>query len=41
MGRNFLNSSQWGYIDQIEATDGGNVGIHKHMAITTVIKTGV
>jgi DNA-directed RNA polymerase II subunit RPB2 len=34
-----LNNSQYGYIDPIDTPDGGNIGLHKHMAISTVITT--
>lgn len=35
-----LNSSQWGYIDPVDTPDGGNIGLHKHMSITTYITSG-
>jgi DNA-directed RNA polymerase II subunit RPB2 len=35
-----LNSSQWGFIDPIDTPDGGNIGLHKHMAISTYITSG-
>ena len=34
-----LNNSQYGYIDPLDTPDGGNVGLHKHMSISTVITT--
>ena len=34
-----LNNSQYGYIDPVDTPDGGNVGLHKQMAISTVITT--
>jgi DNA-directed RNA polymerase II subunit RPB2 len=34
-----LNNSQYGYIDPVDTPDGGNVGLHKHIAISTVITT--
>lgn len=37
VGPRHLNSSQWGYIDPLDTPDGGNIGLHKHMAITTHI----
>ena len=40
VGPRLLNSSQWGYIDPIDTPDGGNIGLHKHMAISTVITSG-
>ena len=35
-----LHSSQFGIIDPIDTPDGGNVGLHKHMAITAHITSG-
>jgi DNA-directed RNA polymerase II subunit RPB2 len=35
-----LHSSQWGLIDPVDTPDGGNVGLHKHMAISTSITNG-
>ena len=35
-----LNGSQWGYIDPVDTPDGGNIGLHKHMAITAYITSG-
>ena len=32
-----LHNSQWGIIDPVDTPDGGNVGLHKHMAIATQI----
>ena len=32
-----LHTSQWGIIDPLDTPDGGNVGLHKHMAMTTHI----
>jgi DNA-directed RNA polymerase II subunit RPB2 len=32
-----LHTSQWGIIDPIDTPDGGNIGLHKHMAITSAI----
>ena len=40
VGPRLLNSSQWGLIDPIDTPDGGNIGLHKHMAITTYITSG-
>lgn len=34
-----LNNSQFGYIDPVDTPDGGNVGLHKHLAISTIITT--
>ena len=40
VGPRLLNSSQWGFIDPIDTPDGGNIGLHKHMAISTLITSG-
>ena len=40
VGPRLLNSSQWGVIDPIDTPDGGNIGLHKHMAISTHITSG-
>ena len=39
-GPRLLNSSQWGYIDPVDTPDGGNIGLHKHLAISTHITSG-
>jgi len=35
-----LHSTQWGLIDPVDTPDGGNIGLHKHLAITTAITNG-
>ena len=35
-----LNGSQWGYIDPVDTPDGGNIGLHKHIAISAYITSG-
>jgi len=40
VGPRLLNSSQWGYIDPIDTPDGANIGLHKHMSISTYITSG-
>ena len=40
VGPRHLNSSQWGYIDPVDTPDGGNIGLHKHMSISTHITSG-
>ena len=35
-----LNGSQWGFIDPLDTPDGGNCGLHKHLAISTYITSG-
>uniref|UniRef100_A0A6C0HI52 DNA-directed RNA polymerase n=1 Tax=viral metagenome TaxID=1070528 RepID=A0A6C0HI52_9ZZZZ len=32
-----LHGSQWGYIDPLDTPDGGNIGLHKYMAIMAVV----
>ena len=40
IGPRLLHSSQWGIIDPVDTPDGGNVGLHKHMAIAAYITSG-
>ena len=40
VGPRLLNSSQWGFIDPLDTPDGGNIGLHKHLAISTHITSG-
>jgi DNA-directed RNA polymerase II subunit RPB2 len=40
VGPHMLHSSQWGIIDPVDTPDGGNIGLHKHMAISTSITSG-
>ena len=40
VGPRVLHNSHWGYIDPIDTPDGGNIGIHKTMAISTYISRG-
>ena len=35
-----LNNSQWGFFDPIDTPDGGNIGMHKHLSISTYITKG-
>ena len=37
IGPRLLHSSQWGIIDPVDTPDGGNVGLHKHLALTAYI----
>jgi len=39
IGPHLLHNSQWGIIDPVDTPDGGNVGLHKHMAISAAITT--
>ena len=34
-----LHGSQWGIIDPVDTPDGGNVGLHKYMAIMAVVSS--
>lgn len=40
VGPHHLHSTQWGIICPVETPDGGNIGLHKHLAITTHITSG-
>jgi len=40
VGPRHLNSSQWGFIDPVDTPDGGHIGLHKHLSITTVVTSG-
>ena len=37
VGPRVLHGSQWGYFDPIDTPDGGNIGLHKHLSITTYV----
>tara|TARA_Y100000389_G_scaffold105244_1_gene102121 strand:- start:2703 stop:6959 length:4257 start_codon:yes stop_codon:yes gene_type:complete len=37
IGPRLLHSSQWGLIDPVDTPDGGNIGLHKHLAMSTYI----
>jgi DNA-directed RNA polymerase II subunit RPB2 len=41
VGPRVLHSSQWGFLDPIDTPDGGNIGLHKHLSISTYITRGV
>jgi DNA-directed RNA polymerase II subunit RPB2 len=36
-----LNNSQFGYIDILDSPDGGNIGLHKHLSISTTVTTNI
>lgn len=40
VGPRLCHGSQWGIIDPVDTPDGGNVGLHKHLALTTHITKG-
>ena len=41
VGPRKLHGSQFGIIDPVDTPDGGNIGLHKHMAIMAQITSGV
>ena len=41
VGPRLLNGSQWGFLDPIDTPDGGSIGLHKHLAISTYITRGM
>ena len=41
VGPRHLNGSQWGFIDPVDTPDGGNIGLHKHLSISTHITSSV
>ena len=40
VGPRLLHASQWGYLDPFDTPDGGNVGLHNHMSLSTLISKG-
>ena len=40
VGPRRLHASQWGVVDPLDTPDGGNVGLHKHMALGAKISNG-
>ena len=40
VGPRLLNSTQWGLLCPIHSPDGGNIGLHKHLALMTHITSG-
>jgi len=41
IGPRVLHNTQWGMFDPIDTPDGGNIGIHKHLSISTYVSQGV
>ena len=41
VGPRLLHASQWGYFDPIDTPDGANIGMHKHLTISTYITKGM
>ena len=35
-----INGTQYGYLCPLHSPDGGNVGLHKHLSVSTVITKG-
>jgi len=40
VGPRVLHNTQWGYFDPIDTPDGANIGIHKHLSISTYVSQG-
>jgi DNA-directed RNA polymerase II subunit RPB2 len=40
LGPRYLHATQWGIIDPLDTPDGGNIGLHKHLAIGAYITSG-
>ena len=40
VGPRVLTNSQWGFFDPIDTPDGGNIGLHKTLAIATYVSRG-
>jgi DNA-directed RNA polymerase II subunit RPB2 len=41
IGPRILHSTHWGYFDPIDTPDGANIGIHKHLSISTYISQSI
>ena len=41
VGPRLLHASQWGYFDPIDTPDGANIGMQKHISISTQITKGI
>ena len=41
VGPRVLHGSQWGLYDPIDTPDGGNIGLHKHLSISSYITRGM
>jgi DNA-directed RNA polymerase II subunit RPB2 len=41
VGPRVLHSTQWGLFDPIDTPDGANIGLHKHLSISTYVSQGV
>ncbi len=40
VGPHLLHTSQWGLLDPVDSPDGPNAGLHKHLAVSTVVSNG-
>ena len=40
VGPRLLHATQWGFFDPIDTPDGANIGLHKHLSISTYITKG-
>ena len=40
VGPRLLHATQWGFFDPIDTPDGANIGLHKHLSISTYISKG-
>jgi DNA-directed RNA polymerase II subunit RPB2 len=40
IGPRVLHNTQWGFFDPIDTPDGGNIGIHKHLSISSYVTQG-
>ena len=41
VGPRVLHGTQWGFFDPIDTPDGGNIGLHKHLSISSYITQSV
>lgn len=41
VGPRVLHASHWGFFDPIDTPDGGNIGIHKHLALSAYVTKGI
>ena len=37
VGPRVLHSSHWGFLDPVDTPDGGNIGLHKHLSLSTYV----
>jgi len=41
VGPRVLHNSQWGFLDPLDTPDGGSIGLHKHLSVSTYISRGI